>query len=460
MRILANLSRFCLFFTCILFTLLDASWTNWGQNQVCSPKDILCPSNLEEIKNIIKQASQENINIRFIGSGHSWSDLVCTNGYLINTDKLNKILSIDHKSCRVKVESGIKLKDLIPKLANEGLALSNQGFITEQSIAGATATATHGSGHTGTLSDFITQVELLDSQGNMHVISDKYNSEWLPATRVSLGALGFIYSMTIQCEPLFKLSHKRKLITLPEVLAMHENLYRANDYFMFMLNPLTDTVLSYTSNKTAKPLKINYLNELKESIITSKIVKYLGVRSCSIFPAIARQSLENLLHAMEREEYIDYGYKILSPLRNPVSVSSYIEEEIAIPIEHFIPALLKARELYRRYSQAANGFIGVITCRFAPAQYTCYLSPSFGRETAYITINILSYFSEYENFFKEFESIMAPYSGRPHWGKFHHLDKEKIIKLYGDNAVKYNNIRKKLDPDNIFANNFIKRCFE
>ncbi len=435
------------------------NWSNWGNTQTCTPCKILYPETREEVQALIVEAVRQKVPLRAVGSGHSWSDVVCTNGYLVTTDRLNRILSIDTKTCQVKVECGIKIKDLVLELAAEGLALSNQGFITEQSIVGALSTATHGSGHTGTLSDFIVEMEIIDGRGRLQTVSESSHSDWLPAVRVGLGATGFVYSVTLQCEPLFCLSHERVMIPFEQMLETYKELYQNNDFCTCMVHPSSRKTLLYLWNKTAKPITRNFLKGLKNDVLFNYAMNYTIVKSMSYFPRLGNKCFESFLDTMQESKHIEYSYKSLSPLKDPLATDCYIETEYAIPFESFVEALQKVLTLFDDYERKGIYLFGIVTCRFGPAQTRAYMSPNYGRETAYININIFNCFPEYEEFFKEFEQILEVYEGRPHWGKFHSLTKEKLATLYKDNFKKFNNVRKQIDPYNIFANEFVTRCF-
>jgi len=435
-------------------------WHNWGNNQVCESKEIKYPSSLREVQDLIKLAGKEQEKIRFIGSSHSWSDLVCTPGYLVNTDKLNKIIEINKEARTVKVEGGIKIKDLIKILADNDLALSNQGFIAEQSIAGAISTATHGSSfYTGCLSDFIVELEIVDGLGNFHKISKDTNPGWLPILRVSLGALGCIYSVTIQCEDLFVLTHHRCVTGWDEAVKDYENNYRENDFYMFMGHPELDLVLHFFWNKSKQPIDSVLLYDLKDTFLNNNFISRMVIRSANFMPSLTSRLFAWWLHFIEKAPHNQHSHISLSPLKCPVSVKYYIEEELGVPVENFTEAIGKFRALCTDFRQKGNVGVGLITCRFLPAAYDSYLSPAYGRDTAFITVNFINYFSNYEEFFKQFEQILAPFKPRPHWGKFHYLDQQKVFDAYGDNVTKFNNLRKQLDPHSLFSNGFIDRCF-
>ena len=65
---------------------------------------------------------------------------------MIDMTGLQRVIEADPASGLVTIEGGAKLHTLGPQLAERGLGLENQGDIDAQSITGATATATHGTG--------------------------------------------------------------------------------------------------------------------------------------------------------------------------------------------------------------------------------------------------------------------------------------------------------------------------
>lgn len=81
-----------------------------------------------------------------VGSGHSPSDIACTNDVMIRLDKYNKIIEVDQENCEVTVESGITLHELNENLFKYGLGIPSLGSISEQTISGAISTGTHGTG--------------------------------------------------------------------------------------------------------------------------------------------------------------------------------------------------------------------------------------------------------------------------------------------------------------------------
>ena len=173
---------------------------NWDGSLACRPGHFYQPESEEEVLGIVREASDVGGTVRTVGAGHSWSPLVLTDDTLINLDKLDRVVSVDAEQQRVTVQAGIRIKELNRLLPRYGLAMRNLGSIGEQSIAGAISTATHGTGiKLGALHTQVVGIELVTGEGGLLSISEETDPELMAATRVSLGALGVITQVTIQC---------------------------------------------------------------------------------------------------------------------------------------------------------------------------------------------------------------------------------------------------------------------
>src|SRR5439155_7695237 len=129
---------------------------------------------------------------------------------------------------RYTVQAGIRLKDLIPRLRQDGLALANLGSITEQSVAGAISTGTHGTGLTlGSISTQIVGVNLVTGTGQIISITDQ-DVDRMNAARLSLGALGIIAELTIQCVPDYNLELTAYWTEFDDVVDQMETLAQQN----------------------------------------------------------------------------------------------------------------------------------------------------------------------------------------------------------------------------------------
>lgn len=92
------------------------------------------------------------------------------------------------------------------------MALENLGATAEQSLAGATATGTHGTGRrTGSMSTQIVALRMVLANGTIVSVDAVTQPRLFAAARVSLGSLGVVTSLTLRVVDLFRM----RLDTIP-----------------------------------------------------------------------------------------------------------------------------------------------------------------------------------------------------------------------------------------------------
>jgi FAD/FMN-containing dehydrogenase len=156
--------------------------------------------------------------VRPLGSGHSSSGLCATDGVLVSLERWSGVESVDPTSGCVTVRAGSVLHDLGAGLLGHGLALENLGDIDRQTLAGALATGTHGTGRAlGNLASRVRGLRLVTATGDVRTL-DAAQPE-LAGARVSLGALGVVSAVTLQALPAYRLHERVRRISLAEVLA-------------------------------------------------------------------------------------------------------------------------------------------------------------------------------------------------------------------------------------------------
>ncbi|MFW2381715.1 MAG: FAD-binding protein, partial [Acidimicrobiales bacterium] len=184
----------------------STGFRNWAGNQTCEPHQILSPGSTEEIAAIVSAAHRKGTRVKAVGSGHSFTETACTTGSMIRLDRLNQFHALDTETGIATVEAGITLGSLSEELDRIGRALPNLGDIDVQTLAGATATATHGTGATQkNLSAGIAGFEIVTGTGEVLWCDPSENSELWRHGRVGLGALGVITRIAIHTVPAFTL---------------------------------------------------------------------------------------------------------------------------------------------------------------------------------------------------------------------------------------------------------------
>jgi L-gulonolactone oxidase len=183
-----------------------AEWRNWTGDQRCVPTAVRRPRSVDELSAAIADAARRDLRVRVAGAGHSFGDIVLTDGLLLTLEDLGRVLDVDRSSGLVRVQAGITMRELSRQLAGHGLALENLGDIDAQSVAGAISTATHGTGaRLRNLSSQVSELTLVLADGSTLVCSSERDPDLFRAARVGLGSLGVIAEVTLRCVPAFTL---------------------------------------------------------------------------------------------------------------------------------------------------------------------------------------------------------------------------------------------------------------
>ena len=172
---------------------------NFGRNQVFQPSAAYTPADEREVLQILDRHRGQRI--RAIGRLHSWSEAVIGDGVLLDLRRLNDIrLQPDGDQFVATVGAGCQIKRLLKELDRDGATLHSLGLITEQTIAGAISTGTHGSGR-HSMSHYVVGVRLAryDASTGRAFIEELSAGEQLQAARCSLGSLGIILSVKLRC---------------------------------------------------------------------------------------------------------------------------------------------------------------------------------------------------------------------------------------------------------------------
>ena len=67
--------------------------------------------------------------IRVVGSGHSWAPIAVSDHHLISLDEYGRVLELMKDKNLVRVQAGIRLKDLNVKLERLGFSMFNLGTV-------------------------------------------------------------------------------------------------------------------------------------------------------------------------------------------------------------------------------------------------------------------------------------------------------------------------------------------
>ncbi len=422
----------------------SASWSNWSGGQTCQPVGRYDISSEEQLTSLLRNTLGP---IRPVGSGHSFSALVPTDGHLVVIDQLSGILDSDAQAKQVTLGAGSRLGDLGVQLEAIGQGMINLPDIDRQTVAGAIATGTHGTGVTlQALSSFITSLRLITPNGNVMDI-DSSDEDLLHAARVNVGALGIVTQVTMQNRESYKLKKREWAAPTEDILANFDELAASHRHFEIFPLVYSDYSLVLSIDETDEPIGQSEVEE--EPSDDASIAESLGL-SDNPTPAERLRQSNATASRIQPTEAVDVSHKILSNVRN----SRFNEMEYSVPAEVGAECL---REILKTIYDEAIDVQFVLEYRYVGADDD-WLSMSYG-DHPHATISIHRTASaDYRPYFNRIEPIFWKYGGRPHWGKVHNLTHVELTELY-PRFKDFMELRRELDPQGRMLNPHLRALF-
>src|SRR5205823_5464030 len=168
--------------------------TNWAGNLRYSTGNVHYPISVEQVQQVVRQCDK----LRALGTRHSFNAIADSSRNQLSLRALNRVVALDRGSNTVTVEAGMKYGELCGYLHENGYALHNLASLPHISIAGACATATHGSGvKNGNLATAVAAIEFVDAAGEVIQLSRRNDGEQFQGAVVGLGALGVVTKLTL-----------------------------------------------------------------------------------------------------------------------------------------------------------------------------------------------------------------------------------------------------------------------
>jgi L-gulono-1,4-lactone dehydrogenase len=425
------------------------AWRNWTGDQSCQPVAVERPGSLQELSAAVTRAGARGLRVRVAGAGHSFSDIVCTDGTMLSLERMAGILAVDRSAGLVRVQAGITIHQLSRALDTHGLALENLGDIDVQSLAGAISTATHGTGaRLPNISAQAVALTLVLADGSTLECSPERDPETFRAARVGLGSLGVIAEVTLRCVPAFTLHGCDAPAPLSQTLERFDEIVAANDHFEFFVFPHAITALTRTNNRTERPPRPrSRLGAYANDVLLTNRAFELCCRLSRRYPSRIPQVNRLVTRLAGSSERVDRSYEIFASPR----LVRFTEMEYALPREHTVQAVREVMELVPRRGFAVPFPIEVRTA----AGDDALLSTAAGRDTGFVAVHMFAGM-EWEPYFRAVEAIMNGLDGRPHWGK-RHFQTAATLRLRYPDWDRFQAVRARLDPEGRFANAWTER---
>jgi L-gulonolactone oxidase len=455
------------------------------------------PSTLKEVVEAISFARKNDMRVRTVGELHSINTLICTDGVMISTEKLNKIDGIEvfNGEETVLIEPGVKVGELSEWLHERdrslGYAMIDYRGV---SVGGAVATGSRGDSikHPVVLASLVKSFKIVNFEGQVREYSIKNTSEdTLKALRTNLGLMGSVVQMRIKIEPQFNIETKssihseKKLFERAGLLSVMSEC----DFGNISWFPHTKKFFKTCGIETEKQADPSVTN----TSLSPKTPKFLIEPTNNLFQFGARHKKVNILlekirlaqlrlispfsrenrfgKLVHKNHVIGYSHRIissdLSEQMKKIPTSSW---EVAIPLSKASEALSTIRDVLIR-GAISLPFSG-ITIRYAPVTDDTLIAMSsaggefrLGEPAIFICMIVFEPrgFSsdEYNEYIRPYrhiiEVLIRDFSGRAHWGK----NDQEIFRLQSTSHSfeglldRFSSIVAEFDPVGIFRNEFL-----
>jgi xylitol oxidase len=411
---------------------LTVAGTNWSGNYAYRAAALHHPTTVEQVQGLVAAARR----VRALGSRHSFTD-IADSGELLSLAELEAEITVDHDAGTVSLPGGVTYAQLAGVLDREGVALHNLASLPHISVAGAVATATHGSGDAnGNLATAVVGLELVTSSGEL--VHARKGDEQFDGLVVGLGALGVVTGLTLTVEPFYE---------------MRQRVFEGLGW-----EALFEHFDEITGSGESVSLFHRFGEGIQQAWVKTRVTAdgaeqdrddLFGARPASSphnpvpgsDPANCTQQLGVPGPWSERLPHFRSGFV--------PSSGEEIQSEFFVAREHAVPAIEAARGL----SATIQPLLLISELRTI-ASDSLWLSPQHGRRTVALHFTWRRRQDEVERVLGQLEIALAPFSARPHWGKLFTARAAQIRPHY-ERMEDFLRLREQLDPRGAFGNDWL-----
>jgi xylitol oxidase len=405
---------------------------NWAGNYTYGARKLHRPSRIEQVQEIIANAPC----MRVLGSRHSFND-IADSSELITLEAMPMDVVVDHAADTISFNAALKYGELVQTLNEEGVALHNLASLPHISVAGAVATATHGSGETNAnLATAVVGLELVTSGGEIIEISR--GEPDFDGLVVGLGALGAVTRITLDVEPAYEVRQRVFEGLSWEALFEHFDEIISCGYSVSIFTRWGEIIdqVWVKSRVTDEPEQVeNDLFGAAAAVVDRHPILGLDASSCT--PQLGRAG-----SWADRLPHFRMGF---TP-----SSGEELQSEYLFPRRYAVEAI----EAVRSLADEIRPILQVSEIR-AVAADRLWMSMNYGQDTVGIHFTWKPEREAVEDMLVQLETALVPYEARPHWGKLFNANAEAIAPLY-ERMPDFVRLVERLDPRGAFRNSWLK----
>ncbi len=411
---------------------------NWAGNYRYSATELHVPDNVEQVQELVARSSR----MKVLGTRHSFNGIADCTESLLSLEKLNRVTALDHTRNKVTVEAGIRYGELCQYLHSNGYSLHNLASLPHITVAGAIATATHGSGdRNGNLATAVHSLEVIKADGESVEFSREQHDGVITGAVVGLGGLGVVTKITLDVIPVFQMSQY-----------VYENLP-----LVHLKEHLDDIFTSAYSVSLFTDWKKSMFNQvwLKRRITdqaTAQVeTEFFGaIRATAHLHPVPGYTAEN---CSEQMGIPGPWYERLPHFRMDFTPSAgeELQSEYFVPRQDAYHALCAIDQL-REYISPLLHVSEIRTI----AEDNMWMSPCYKQDSVAIHFTWKADWGAVQQVLPIIEEQLAPFHARPHWGKLFTMSPTRLQSLY-EKLPDFQQLLLHCDPQGKFRNAFLNK---
>jgi xylitol oxidase len=407
--------------------------SNWSGSYQFTAREVIAAQTISDVQKAVEQGGK----VRAIGTRHSFNDLADNGATLIDVTGIAPDPVIDEAARTVTVGAGTSYGVLASWLEKDGWALHNLGSLPHISIAGATATGTHGSGSGNKiLSAAIAGIEYVAADGDLHHATRKDdNFDGMP---VGLGAFGITVRVTLDIEPTYDIRQDAYTsLTWDRVLADPDAVMNS----AYSVSLFTDW--------TGPTLRAAWVKRRTTDADNQDVDDFFGAQRDPGPVRFIDAPEDNLTICG-----VPGPWSQRLPhfrLDSTPSNGDEIQTEYFVDKRHAAQAL----EALRQRASKIAPVLQVSEIRSIAAD-SLWLSGSYQCETIALHFTWLNRQDQVNAAVSQVEQALEPFAARPHWGKVSHVTAERVTALY-PRLKDARELFERLDPEGRFSNDRLER---
>ena len=410
---------------------------NWAGNITYSTDHVYTPQSVDELRKVVKSCAK----LRALGSRHSFNTIADSTQNQVSLDHLDQ-MTIDEKARTVTVGPGVRYGKVAPYIDERGFALHNLASLPHISVAGAIATATHGSGvHNGNLATAVSALEFITADGETVSLSREKDGEHFLGAVVHLGALGVVTSVTLDLQPTYKVAQS---------VYQHLSLDHLKEHFDEIFSSGYSVSL-FTDWQHHEATEVWIKRRLAPGDKNDWQPEFYGAK-------LATQKLHPIagidpVNCTEQQGIPGPWYERLPHFRMNFTPSSgrELQTEYFVPFDRGYEAILAVEKLRDQITPHL-----LITELRTIAADDLWMSMAYKRPSLAIHFTWKPEWPEVSKILPLIEKQLEPFEPRPHWAKLFTLAPAQLESRYA-RLADFKERVKHYDPQAKFRNEFLDR---